>query len=63
MNSILGGIAIFLINLIGATWGFHIGLNFITSVMVRFIRITRSCLFNHCKITNWVRNYKIDNVM
>lgn len=34
INSILGGIAIFLINLIGGIWGFHIGLNFFTSILV-----------------------------
>ncbi len=34
INSILGGIVIFLINLIGSTFGFHIGLNFFTSVLI-----------------------------
>ena len=33
-NSILGGIAIFIINLIGANFGFHIGLNIFTSIVV-----------------------------
>ncbi len=33
-NSILGGITIFLINLIGGIWGFHIGLNLFTSILV-----------------------------
>lgn len=33
-NSILGGITILLINLIGGMWGFHIGLNFFTSILV-----------------------------
>ena len=33
-NSILGGITIFLINLIGGIWGFHIGLNLFTSSLV-----------------------------
>ena len=33
-NSILGGLTIFLINLIGGTFGFHIGLNIFTSVLV-----------------------------
>lgn len=53
-NSILGGISIFLINLIGGTFGFHIGLNFFTSILIRLIRLTRSSLFNCGKITNWV---------
>ena len=41
-NSILGGLSIFLINLIGATFNFHIGLNFFTSVLIRSSRTTRS---------------------
>lgn len=34
LNSILGGITIYLINLIGANFGFHIGLNIFTSLMI-----------------------------
>lgn len=34
LNSILGGISIFLINLIGAGFDFHIGLNFFTSILI-----------------------------
>ncbi len=34
LNSILGGVSIYLINLIGATFGFHIGLNFFTSILI-----------------------------
>ena len=34
INSILGGITIYLINLIGGIWGFHIGLNIFTSIFV-----------------------------
>ena len=34
VNSVLGGITIFLINLIGGTFGFHIGLNIFTSILV-----------------------------
>ena len=33
-NSILGGGVIFIINLIGSIFGFHIGLNFFTSIVV-----------------------------
>ena len=47
-NSILGGITIFLINLIGSNFGFHIGLNIFTSIIVRFIRIARSSVLNNC---------------
>jgi len=38
-NSILGAILIFAINLIGGIWGFHIGLNFITSIIVGILGI------------------------
>ena len=34
LNSILGGVCIYIINLIGANFGFHIGLNFFTSIVV-----------------------------
>lgn len=34
INSILGGLTIFLINAVGASFGFHIGLNFFTSILV-----------------------------
>ena len=33
-NSVLGGLAIFIINLVGANFGFHIGLNIFTSIVV-----------------------------
>lgn len=34
LNSVLGGLTIFIINLVGANFGFHIGLNVFTSVLV-----------------------------
>ena len=34
INSILGGVTIYLINIIGGTFGFHIGLNIFTSVLI-----------------------------
>lgn len=34
-NSVLGGICILLINAVGSTFGFHIGLNFFTSILIR----------------------------
>ena len=33
-NSVLGGITIVFINLIGTNFGFHIGLNFFTSILL-----------------------------
>ena len=46
-NSILGGILIYVINLIGRIWGFHIGLNLFTSILVRNFGITWSFIFNN----------------
>ena len=40
INSALGAIFILLINLIGANWGFYIGINFITILLVRNFRST-----------------------
>ena len=45
-NSIVGGVLIWIINLIGGTWGFHIGLNIYTSVLVRNFGSTRCNFFN-----------------
>ena len=39
LNSVLGGLTILIINLIGANFGFHIGLNIFTSVLVGLLGI------------------------
>lgn len=39
INSILGGLTIFIINLIGSFFNFHIGLNLITSIFVGILGI------------------------
>lgn len=38
-NSILGALIILAINLIGSIWGFHIGLNLFTAIMVGILGI------------------------
>ena len=38
-NSILGALIILAINIIGGIWGFHIGLNFFTAIMVGILGI------------------------
>ena len=48
-NSIIGGLLIYLIYLIGGIWGFHIGLNLFTAILVRHIRSTRGCIFDSSK--------------
>lgn len=49
LNSILGGIVISIINLVGANFGFHIGINFFTSILVRNTWTSWSSLLNCCK--------------
>ena len=48
LNSIFGGCLIWIINLIGGIWGFHIGLNIYTSVLVRHFGSAWGNNFNCC---------------
>ena len=43
-NSIIGGILIFVINLIGGMFGFHIGLNIVTALVTGILGIPRSSI-------------------
>ena len=43
-NTIMGGVIIYIINLIGANFGFHIGLNIITSLVVGILGIPGAIL-------------------
>lgn len=58
LNSVLGGVLIYIINLIGANFGFHIGLNFFTSILIRNFRHTWSYLYCNYKTVNWMSNIK-----
>ncbi len=44
INSVLGGLLIFIINLIGAVWNFHIGLNIVTAILVGVLGIPGAVL-------------------
>ena len=44
LNSILGGAIIYMINLIGGTFGFHIGLNYITAIVVGILGVPGAIL-------------------
>ena len=46
-NSILGGILIYIINIAGAAFNFHIGINIFTSIFVRNIRNPRCSFINY----------------
>ena len=43
-NTLIGGFIIYLINLIGTSFGFHIGLNIITSLVVGILGIPGAIL-------------------
>lgn len=49
-NSILGGLVIFVINLIGSFFNFHIGLNFITSIFVGLLGIPGAIVIGVIKL-------------
>lgn len=49
-NSVIGGILIWIINLIGGNFGFHIGLNIYTSILVRNPRSSGCNCFDFIKI-------------
>lgn len=44
INSVLGGFLIYLINLIGGIFSFHIGLNYITAILVGILGIPGAIL-------------------
>lgn len=48
-NSIIGGILIFVINLIGGMFNFHIGLNILTAIVVEILGVPRR---------NFISNFK-----
>lgn len=52
MNSILGGILIYIINLIGAGFNFHIGLNLFTAIFVGIFGIPRKYIACCFKVIN-----------
>ena len=43
-NSLLGGFLIYIINLVGMNFGFHIGLNLLTSIIVGLLGIPGAAL-------------------
>lgn len=50
INTVLGGLLIFIINLIGEIWGFTIGLNIITSIFVGILGIPGAIILIILKI-------------
>lgn len=54
-NSILGGILIYIINVIGMNFNFHIGLNILTSVLVGLLGVPGAVLLIILKIILRIR--------
>lgn len=50
LNSILGGFLIYIVNLIGAGYSFHIGLNFFTAIFVGVLGIPGALLLAILKL-------------
>lgn len=50
LNSILGGLIIYIINVIGGLFAFHIGLNYITAILVGILGIPGAVLLVILKI-------------
>lgn len=44
INSILGGITLYLINFVGGNFGFHIGLNILTSMLIGILGLPGAVL-------------------
>lgn len=44
LNTVIGGAIIYIINLIGAAWGFHLGLNLLTSFVVGILGVPGAIL-------------------
>lgn len=53
-NSILGVILIFLTNLVGGLFNFHIGINIATAIITGILGIPR------CSITNYIKNIYLE---
>lgn len=50
LNSILGGVIIYIINLVGGMFEFHIGLNYITMIFVAILGVPGAILLTILKI-------------
>lgn len=58
-NSILGGVLIWIINLVVGIWGLHIGLNIYTSILVRNTGNSRSNFFGNYEIVFNIKNFPL----
>ena len=61
INSILGVILLYIINLVGSMWGLHIGINVITALIVGILGIPGAILLTILK--NGIQNYLLETVL
>ena len=54
INSILGGVLIYIINIIGSGFNFHIGLNVFTAIFVGILGLPRKYTFDFIESGIWV---------
>lgn len=58
INSILGALLLYIINLIGEIWGIHIGINFVTAIIVGILGIPGATLLTILTIFIWRKEPK-----
>lgn len=56
LNTILGGLLIYIVNIIGYSFNFHIGLNWVTAFFTGILGVPRSACFNNYKAINIENN-------
>ena len=47
LNTALGGVLIYIVNVIGSSYNFHIGLNWATAIFTGILGVPRSGCFNN----------------
>ena len=48
LNTVLGGVLIYIVNIIGSSYNFHIGLNCATAIFTGLLGVPRCYCFNCC---------------
>lgn len=54
-NSILGAIMLYIVNLVGNIFGFHIGINVITAIFTGILGLPRSDFISNIKIMDGIK--------
>lgn len=52
LNSCLGAGLIYVINIVGEAWGFHVGLNLVTAIIVGVLGVPRCSTSSSFEIVN-----------